>query len=69
MGETMTVFQILEKFGNDAYLTASITKPGDYAYIPAGNNYEYKITRKGKPINWEYEVFFMPRRALLPKSV
>lgn len=69
MVETMTVFQILEKFGKDAYLTASTTKLGDDAYIPAGNNYEYKITRKGRPIDWEYDVVFMPRRVLFPGTV
>lgn len=62
MGEKMTIFQILEKFGKNAYLTASITKLGDHAYIHAENNHVYEIIRTGKAVNWEYNVLFMPRR-------
>lgn len=67
MENKMSVFQILETFGQDAYLTASITKAGEHNYIPAGDSdYEYEITRIGRPILWEYNISLIPRRSLFP---
>lgn len=67
MEKQMSIFQILEKFGKDAYLTASIIKPGEHAYIPAGNsNCEYELTRTDMAGKWEYNVLLKPRRSFFP---
>lgn len=67
MEEKMSIFQILEKFGKDAYLTASITKAGEHNFIPAGNSdYEYEISRTDRPAKWEYDVSLRPRRRVYP---
>lgn len=67
MEKKISIFQILEKFGKDAYLTASIIKAGEHAHIPASNSeYEYVITRTDRPSKWEYDVYLRPRRRLYP---